>query len=94
MKSPLKAKLLARIVHEQALATRHYNNAFRSFLEGARLQAAKEKVLAIRHGRNSRALERRILPSIHFDEDAKITLQSVWRQLLPEDGAPPAKTKS
>ena len=37
MKSPLKAKLLAQIVHEHALAIRHYDNTFRRLMEGARL---------------------------------------------------------
>ena len=79
MKSPLKAKLLARVAWEHNLATKHYKMAFKGYETGARLTASKEKRVAIQHSRKAKALEHRLIPGMHFDEDARISVQSAWR---------------
>ena len=79
MKSPLKAKLLARVAREHNLATKHYEMAFGGYVAGDRLRAGKEKRLAIQHSRKAKSLECRLIPGMHFDEDARVSLQSAWR---------------
>ena len=79
MKSPLKTKLLARVAWEHNLATKHYKMAFGGYLTGDRLRAGKEKRLAVQHLRRAKALEQRLIPGLHFDEDARISAQSAWR---------------
>ena len=81
MKSPLKSKLLARVAWEHILATKHYKMAFKGYENGDRLAASKEKRVAIQHSRKAKALEYRLIPGVHFDEDARICLQSAWRYL-------------
>ena len=87
VKSPFRAKLLARIVHEHALATRHYNNVVRNHMDGAKLQATKERLKAIRHARKARALQHLIRSDIQCDEDTGTSLQSVWKRLLAAPGS-------
>ena len=81
MKSPLKSKLLARVAWEHNLATKHYKMAFKAYETGTRLTASKEKRVAIQQLRKAKALEFRLIPGVHFDEDARICLQSAWRYL-------------
>ena len=79
MKSLLKSRLLARVARQHNLATKHYKIAVEGYLTGDQFLASKEKMLAIQHSRKAKALELRLVPGVHFDEDAKISVQSAWR---------------
>ena len=79
MKSLLKAQKLAHIARQHDVATKHYKMAVEGGRAGHRFHAGKVKRIAIQHSRKAKALEHRLIPGIHFDEDTRISLQSAWR---------------
>ena len=82
MKSLLKGQRLAQVARQHDLATKHYKMAVEGYVTGDWFLAGKAKRIAIQHSRKAKALEHRLIPGIHFDEDARISLQSAWRFLL------------